>query len=152
MANQHRGEIEVVFDGRPYTLCLTLGALAELEQAFEAGDLVELTERFQEGRFKARDLTRILGAGLRGGGHCLTDDDVSDLRPEGGLAGLAKTVGELLAVTFGAPDMAPDRAKDTAKGTANGSGMASTPLKAANGNPDIKARTRSKRKAGANPS
>ena len=46
MANRHRGEIAAVFDGRRFTLCLTLGALAELEHAFQAGDLVGLAERF----------------------------------------------------------------------------------------------------------
>ena len=44
---------------------LTLGALAELEAAFGAADLVALTERFGSGRLTARDLTRIIGAGLR---------------------------------------------------------------------------------------
>lgn len=101
MANRHRGEIDAKFDGREYTLCLTLGALAELEDAFGADDLLELTERFQGGRFKSRDLTRIIGAGLRGGGHNLTDEDVSDLRPEGGLTGLASIVTLLLSITFG---------------------------------------------------
>ncbi|MEP0519658.1 MAG: gene transfer agent family protein [Hyphomicrobiales bacterium] len=101
MANRHRGEIDAKFDGREYTLCLTLGALAELEEAFGADDLLELTERFQGGRFKSRDLTRIIGAGLRGGGHNLTDEDVSDLRPEGGLTGLARMVTLLLSITFG---------------------------------------------------
>ena len=33
MANAHRGEIEATLGGKPYTLCLTLGALAELEHA-----------------------------------------------------------------------------------------------------------------------
>ncbi|MFK8034283.1 MAG: gene transfer agent family protein [Hyphomicrobiales bacterium] len=101
MANRHRGEIDAKFDGREYTLCLTLGALAELEDAFGADDLLDLTDRFQGGRFKARDLTRIIGAGLRGGGHSLTDEDVSDMRPEGGLTGLARLVTRLLSITFG---------------------------------------------------
>ena len=34
MSNAHRGEIEAEFDGKCYCLCLTLGALAELEHAF----------------------------------------------------------------------------------------------------------------------
>lgn len=104
MANRHRGEIDAKFDGREYTLCLTLGALAELEDAFGADDLLDLTDRFQGGRFKARDLTRIIGAGLRGGGHSLTDDDVSDMRPEGGLTGLARLVTRLLSITFGSSE------------------------------------------------
>ena len=41
MANRHRGEIAVL-DGRERTLCLTLGALAELEASFGAEDLVAL--------------------------------------------------------------------------------------------------------------
>lgn len=102
MANRHRGEIDATFDGRKYTLCLTLGALAELEDAFGADDLLDLTDRFQGGRFRARDLTRIIGAGLRGGGHNLTDEDVSDMRTDGGLTGLARLVTQLLSITFGA--------------------------------------------------
>lgn len=31
MANRHRGEIEAELGGKKRTLCLTLGALAELE-------------------------------------------------------------------------------------------------------------------------
>ena len=31
MANRYRGEIDARLDGKPHTLCLTLGALAELE-------------------------------------------------------------------------------------------------------------------------
>jgi hypothetical protein len=34
MVNRHRGEIEAILDGKSYRLCLTLGALAELEHAF----------------------------------------------------------------------------------------------------------------------
>ena len=45
MANRQRGEIEAVLDGRTWTLCLTLGALAELEAALGAGDLLELAKR-----------------------------------------------------------------------------------------------------------
>jgi len=68
MANRHRGEIEADIGGARRRLVLTLGALAELEDAFGAEDLVALTERFGSGRLTARDLTRIIGAGLRGAG------------------------------------------------------------------------------------
>jgi hypothetical protein len=40
MTNRQRGEIEALLDGRNWTLCLTLGALAELEAALAAGDLM----------------------------------------------------------------------------------------------------------------
>jgi len=44
MANRHRGEIEAEIGGARRRLVLTLGALAELEDAFGADDLVALTD------------------------------------------------------------------------------------------------------------
>ena len=55
MANLHRGEIEAILDGRPMTLCLTLGALAELEAAFGDEDMLALANRFASGRLSARE-------------------------------------------------------------------------------------------------
>ena len=52
MANRHRGEIEARLDGRPYRLCLTLGALAELEAAFGDEDMLALATRFENGRLR----------------------------------------------------------------------------------------------------
>jgi len=40
MANTQRGEISAVFDGEERTLCLTLGALAELEGRLGGGNAV----------------------------------------------------------------------------------------------------------------
>ena len=102
-ANRHRGEIAAELDGKPRRLCLTLGALAELETAFAADDLNGLLERFRAGRFAARDMIRILGAGLRGGGSDVSDDNVAAMGCPGGAVGMARIVEELLAVTF-APD------------------------------------------------
>jgi hypothetical protein len=101
MPNLHRGEIEALLDGEPRTLCLTLGALAELEARLQAGDLMGLAERFGTGRISARDLTAILGAGLRGGGNPLSDDDIARMRIEGGLKGAAEIAALLLRATFG---------------------------------------------------
>ncbi len=102
MANLHRGEIEAVIGGERLTLCLTLGALAELEARLGAGDLVGLAERFAGGRVSARDLTAILGAGLRGAGHAVSDDDLARMSIEGGLKGAAAIAAALLRATFGA--------------------------------------------------
>jgi hypothetical protein len=99
MPNHHRGEISAEFGGKSYVLCLTLGALAELEAAFGAEDLLALAARFDSGRLPARDAIRILGAGLRGGGNELSDDDVSTL--PGDLSGHLDVVARLLAATFG---------------------------------------------------
>ncbi|MEZ5841431.1 MAG: gene transfer agent family protein [Hyphomicrobiales bacterium] len=103
MANRRRGEVEAVIDGRPMTLCLTLGALAELEAAFGATDLVALAARFDSGRLSAADLIRVIAAGLKGAGHDLAASDVAAMRIEGGAAGAARLVSDLLSATFGAP-------------------------------------------------
>lgn len=66
MTNMHRGEIAAEIGGERVTLCLTLGALAELEARLGAGDLAGLAERFSGGRISARDLTAILGGGAAG--------------------------------------------------------------------------------------
>jgi hypothetical protein len=101
MPNRHRGEIEAEIGGARRRLVLTLGALAELEAAFGADDLVALAERFGGGRLKARDLVRIIGAGLRGAGECVSDDEVAAMTAPDGAAGFVRIAAELLTATFG---------------------------------------------------
>lgn len=101
MTNIHRGEIAAEIGGERRTLCLTLGALAELEARLGAGDLTELAARFAEGRISARDLTAIIGAGLRGGGAAISDDELARLSIEGGVRGAADIAVRLLKATFG---------------------------------------------------
>jgi hypothetical protein len=101
MANLHRGEIAALIGGEERTLCLTLGALAELEARLMADDLIGLGERFAGGRVSARDLTAILGAGLRGAGNAISDDDLARMAIEGGLTGAAEIAVRLLRATFG---------------------------------------------------
>ncbi len=99
-ANRHRGEVEAMIDGERRILCLTLGALAELETAFSADGLGDLGKRLAAGRLRAKDLIAIIGAGLRGGGNAIDDDEVAAMSMEGGVAAYAKLVGELLTLTF----------------------------------------------------
>lgn len=101
-ANRRRGEIAAELDGKPWRLCLTLGALAELEAAYAADDLGALVERFSRGRLSALDMVRVIGAGLRGAGHDIADEAVAAMRSENGAAGFAAIVSELLVATFGA--------------------------------------------------
>lgn len=101
MANRRRGEIAAVLDGRERTLCLTLGALAELEAAYAADDLAALVKRFSSGRLAATDLMRIVGAGLRGAGADISDDEVGQMQVDNGAAGFAAIASDLLTVTFG---------------------------------------------------
>ncbi|MFO0992409.1 MAG: gene transfer agent family protein [Hyphomicrobiales bacterium] len=100
MANLHRGEIEAELDGRQFTLCLTLGALAELEAAYDGADLLQFAERFAKGRIAASDAIRIIGAGLRGAGNKVSDVEVAHMRCDGGAAGLLRIVARLLNATF----------------------------------------------------
>lgn len=102
MANRRRGEVVAVLDGRAHTLCLTLGALAELEGRLGAGDLEGLARRFEEGRLTAAEAIAVIGAGLRGAGHEVSNEAVAAMRIEGGAAGYVRLVAELLEATFGA--------------------------------------------------
>ena len=102
MVNRHRGEIEAELGGTTYTLVLTLGALAEIEHAYGGEDMIAIAERFENGRIKATDAIRVIGAGLRGAGASISDDDVAKLSVPGGAAGYLRIVAELLKATFGA--------------------------------------------------
>jgi hypothetical protein len=102
MVNHRRGDAELVLDGRRYILRLTLGALAELETAFQVADLAALGERFATGRLSARDVIVILGCALRGGGHAIRDEEVAALHAEGGIAPLAEAALRALEAAFGA--------------------------------------------------
>ncbi|MBW3098665.1 gene transfer agent family protein [Pseudohoeflea coraliihabitans] len=111
LPNRLRGEITARIDGETRILCLTLGALAELESASDGTGLAGLARRLSETRFSAEDLIRIFGAGLRGGGNVITDAEVSELRIEGGVPEMARIAARLLIATF-APDgeAAPEHA------------------------------------------
>ena len=65
MANRARGETTLEIGGVTHTLCLTLGALAEIEALFEDGVRVD-----------ARNLVTVLGVLLRGGGSTLTEAEL----------------------------------------------------------------------------
>lgn len=107
--NRRRGEVGIELDGKPYKLCLTLNALAELEAAYAAADLNALVERFGSGRLSARDIARILGAGLRGGGTDVSDAEAGAMQTPGGAAGFAAAVADLLGATFGGEAREPGR-------------------------------------------
>lgn len=102
MANRRRGEIPLALGGRRYTLCLTLGALAELEEALRAEDLAGLAGRLASGRPRTGDLIALLGAALRGGGHDLPDEEVRRLPLTGDLDAVITALGEVLEAAFGA--------------------------------------------------
>lgn len=65
--NGIRGEAAAWLAGAERTLCLTLGALAEIETALGVKGLGELAERMRS--LSAADLLAVLAALLRGGGE-----------------------------------------------------------------------------------
>jgi hypothetical protein len=100
MVNRYRGEVALMVEGRALPMRLSLGALAELEDAFSVENLPALGERFAAGRLSARDITRILSAGLRGAGGTLGTDEVAALSFDGGLNGAIAAAISLLDATF----------------------------------------------------
>ncbi|MFJ6023372.1 GTA-gp10 family protein [Brevundimonas sp. NPDC092305] len=65
--NAARGEATARLAGAERTLCLTLGALAEIETALGVEGLEALADRMR--RLSAKDLMLVLAALLRGGGE-----------------------------------------------------------------------------------
>lgn len=65
--NGARGETAAVLAGAERRLCLTLGALAEIETALELESVGSLADRMR--RLSGRDLMAVLAALLRGGGE-----------------------------------------------------------------------------------
>jgi hypothetical protein len=73
-ANGARGEVLAVLAGTERRLCLTLGALAEIETGLGLEGLSGLAERMRA--LSARDLTVVLAALLRGGGERALADEL----------------------------------------------------------------------------
>ncbi|MFN4156072.1 MAG: gene transfer agent family protein [Paracoccaceae bacterium] len=103
MANPWAGEVAVVLDGRRHVAKLTLGALAEMEEALAAGSLIDLVQRFEAGRFSSRDVLALLVAGLRGGGWQGSAADLRSVEIGGGPMEAARVAAELLARAFTLP-------------------------------------------------
>lgn len=103
MANPWAGEVAIWLDGRRHVARLTLGALAELEAALDAGSLIELAERFEGRSFRTRDVLAVVVAGLRGGGWLGTAEDLRTAEIRGGAVEAARVAAELLARAFALP-------------------------------------------------
>ncbi|MEN5053021.1 MULTISPECIES: GTA-gp10 family protein [Brevundimonas] len=75
MANGVRGEVVANLAGAERTLCLTLGALAEIETGLGVAGVAALAERLRS--LSARDLMVVLAALLRGGGEAVLADGLA---------------------------------------------------------------------------
>lgn len=102
--NPYRGEVELVLDGTRHVMRLTLGALAELEEALGTDSLLALVERFESGAFSTSDLIALLLAGLRGGGLPIDRTALMAGTIEGGPVAAAKAGALLLKRAFSVAD------------------------------------------------
>lgn len=103
MANPFAGEVVIWLNGQRHVAKLTLGALAELESALQAGSLLDLVERFEGGRFSTRDVLALIVAGLRGGGWQGSAADLRTVDIGGGPMAAAQAAAQLLARAFALP-------------------------------------------------
>jgi len=90
--NQARGEVLLAIDGRARRLCVTLGALAELEAAFDVATLAELGERLAH--LTASDLITIISALSAGGGEAMSAAEIAAARID------AKAAAQAVAAAF----------------------------------------------------
>ena len=72
--NGARGEAVAMLAGEARKVCLTLGALAEIETALGVSGVAALAERMRA--MSARDLLAVLAALLRGGGEGSLADEL----------------------------------------------------------------------------
>lgn len=90
--NGARGEVSLFVDGVERRICLTLGALAEIETAFGCRSLADLQVRLKQ--LSATEMMQVLGALLRGGGE---DCAVVNVSP----GSAAKAVAEAFHAALG---------------------------------------------------
>jgi len=94
MANGVRGEVAARLAGAERTLCLTLGALAEIETGMGVAGMAALAERMKA--LSARDLMVVLAALLRGGGETALADGLASAPVD------AREAAEAVAKAFAA--------------------------------------------------
>lgn len=109
MSLKFPGDADILIEGKPYRLRLTLGALAHLEAEIGGGDFEALRERLK--RPSAGDLLLILHALIAGGGEAMALDflEASDVD----FADAARAVGKAFNALAG--ERAPGKAAPAAK-------------------------------------
>ncbi len=101
MANPLRGEIQAQLGDRHFTFCLTLGAIAELENNLGVASIAALLARYQGNCVRASDVLLLLVSALKGQNPLLSDDEARELLRHSKPAHLIKLAADLVEVTFG---------------------------------------------------
>lgn len=78
LVNGVRGETVIDIDGQPHALCLTLGALAQLETAFGVNGPAAVARRLAS--LSAQDTLIVLEALLQGGGNPIDRQTLRSLK------------------------------------------------------------------------
>lgn len=106
MPNAIRGEAPFEAGGRSYTLLLTLGALAEIEEGLGLSALGDIGPRLKQVR--ARDLAIVAAALFKGGGNALSPAEVLALPCElGALVAAIANAFERSGIQDGVPFVGP---------------------------------------------
>lgn len=90
--NHARGEVLLCVDGTQRRLCVTLGALAELEAVFDVVSLTELGERLA--KLTAADLLIVLSSLCAGAGAPISVAELASARID------ARAAAEAVAAAF----------------------------------------------------
>jgi hypothetical protein len=94
MTNPLRGETSFLAAGEKFVMRLTLGALAEIEAAFNVASLSDLAARLKS--FATSDIATVAAALLRAGGHDVTANDVLKLPVD--LATIVQAIADVFAI------------------------------------------------------
>lgn len=78
MSNPARGEVTLEGGGETHTICLTLGALAEIEAGLGVSGFAAMAERLKT--LSAADLALVLAALMRGGGAVVDGSAIDPVR------------------------------------------------------------------------
>lgn len=94
-----RGEVEATGpDGKKYKLCLTLGAMAQIEQSFNLDSFDEIHKIFEKPSI--RKVNVIWKALLAGGGNPITEEDLMSWPAD--LQGMMESIKQVFdAAKFG---------------------------------------------------
>jgi len=94
MTNPLRGETSFLAAGEKFVMRLTLGALAEIEAAFNVVSLSDIAARLKS--FATSDIATVAAALLRAGGHDVTANDVLKLPVD--LATIVQAIADVFAL------------------------------------------------------